>query len=252
MRWMSIRPVDSGFWMKVHQFSIFWRVIRVLSLLDHPGFMIQCPFDDYFVSRVMQQHPGEVWVIYGRFRKIGIPQNGWFIMETLLKWMIWGYHYFRKHPYELCETQFHSICVSRLGCLPKGATRNDSTARHVFFTAMWSSKSAIWGKVWWLENDCKTETSEQRFLVGRFSLYKVCLVKCWRRHFACARRLFVGILRMLVIYFFLRRRCWRKCFVVILQVVFCCCDMRRGAQKYKKHNLNWQHSRPPRRQNMKN
>ena len=30
----------------------------------------------------------------------GIPkmdQNGWFIMETLLE-MIWGYHYFRKHP----------------------------------------------------------------------------------------------------------------------------------------------------------
>ena len=42
---------------------------------------------------------------------------------------------------------------------------------------------------------------EQRFLVGRF-LYKVCLVKCWRRHFACARRLFVGILRMLVNAFF--------------------------------------------------
>ena len=43
---------------------------------------------------------------------------------------------------------------------------------------------------------------EQRFLVGRFSLYKVCLVKCWRRHFACARRLFVGILTMLVNIFF--------------------------------------------------
>ena len=71
-------------------------------------------------------------------------------------------------------------------------------------------------------------TYEQRFLVGRFSLYKVCLVKCWRRHFACARRLFVGILRMLVDIFFLRRRCCRKCFVVILEVVFCCCDMRRG------------------------
>ena len=32
------------------------------------------------------------------FPKIGVPQKGWFIMETLLKWMIWGYHYFRKHP----------------------------------------------------------------------------------------------------------------------------------------------------------
>ena len=47
-----------------------------------------------------------------------------------------------------------------------------------------------------------TSSVEQRFLVGRFSLYKVCLVKCWHRHFACARRLFVGILRMLVNIFF--------------------------------------------------
>ena len=40
-----------------------------------------------------------IWV----FPKIGVPQNGWFIMElkwkTLLRLMIWGYHYFRKHPY---------------------------------------------------------------------------------------------------------------------------------------------------------
>ena len=27
------------------------------------------------------------------FPKIGVPQNGWFIMETLSKWMIWGYHF---------------------------------------------------------------------------------------------------------------------------------------------------------------
>ena len=34
------------------------------------------------------------------FPKIVVPQNGWFIREIpLLKWMIWGYHYFRKHPY---------------------------------------------------------------------------------------------------------------------------------------------------------
>ena len=30
----------------------------------------------------------------------GIPQNGWFIMENPIKnGMIWGYPYFRKHPY---------------------------------------------------------------------------------------------------------------------------------------------------------
>ena len=36
------------------------------------------------------------------FPKIGVPQNGWFISwKTLLKWMIWGYHYFWKHPHLL-------------------------------------------------------------------------------------------------------------------------------------------------------
>ena len=30
----------------------------------------------------------------------GKTQNGWFIMENPMnKWMIWGYHYFWKHPY---------------------------------------------------------------------------------------------------------------------------------------------------------
>ena len=37
--------------------------------------------------------------------KLGIPKNGWFIVENLLKSMIWGYHYFWKHPY-----QTTSIC----------------------------------------------------------------------------------------------------------------------------------------------
>ena len=33
------------------------------------------------------------------FPKIGVPQNGWFIMENPIKMMIWGYHHFRKTPY---------------------------------------------------------------------------------------------------------------------------------------------------------
>ena len=28
-----------------------------------------------------------------------VPQNGWFLMENLLKWMIWGYHYLWKQPF---------------------------------------------------------------------------------------------------------------------------------------------------------
>ena len=38
---------------------------------------------------------GNIWV----FPKMVVPQNGWFIVENLLKWMIWGYHHLRKHPY---------------------------------------------------------------------------------------------------------------------------------------------------------
>ena len=31
-----------------------------------------------------------------------IPQNGWFTMENPMnKWMIWGYHYFWKHPHNI-------------------------------------------------------------------------------------------------------------------------------------------------------
>ena len=37
----------------------------------------------------------------GVFPKIAVPQNGWFYHgKPYYKWMIWGYHYFRKHPYK--------------------------------------------------------------------------------------------------------------------------------------------------------
>ena len=43
----------------------------------------------------------------GRYTDMGVSENRgtqkWMVKEwkTLLKWMIWGYHYFRKHPYNL-------------------------------------------------------------------------------------------------------------------------------------------------------
>ena len=49
--------------------------------------------------------------------KIGgfYPQNGWFISwKTLLKLMIWGYHYFWKHPYDLLVAS-GSRCQERFG-----------------------------------------------------------------------------------------------------------------------------------------
>ena len=42
------------------------------------------------------------------FPKIMVPQNGWFIMEkTPLKWMIWGYPYFWKHPF-----RYGAVCCN--------------------------------------------------------------------------------------------------------------------------------------------
>ena len=49
--------------------------------------------------------PVASWV----FPKIGVPQNGWFIMENPIKWMIWGYPYFWKHPVVLMCHQFFEI-----------------------------------------------------------------------------------------------------------------------------------------------
>ena len=45
-----------------------------------------------------QQVPNfpNIWV----FPRIGVPQMDGLYWKTLLKWMIWGYHYFRKHPYK--------------------------------------------------------------------------------------------------------------------------------------------------------
>ena len=54
-------------------------------------------------SKLLQ--PSDSVEIFGACRsthvgvsKHGVPQNGWFARKTLLKWMIWGYHHFRKPP----------------------------------------------------------------------------------------------------------------------------------------------------------
>ena len=45
------------------------------------------------------------------FPKIGVPQNGWFIMENPIKHgMIWGYPYFWKHA-DSYGYLLHSIAI---------------------------------------------------------------------------------------------------------------------------------------------
>ena len=44
-----------------------------------------------------------IWV----FPKIAVPQNGWFIMENPLKWMIWGTPIVWKHPYHVSGRCWH-------------------------------------------------------------------------------------------------------------------------------------------------
>ena len=48
----------------------------------------------YFIYSTLESH-FYIWV----FPKIGVPQNGWFLLKKLIKMDDLGYHCFRKHPY---------------------------------------------------------------------------------------------------------------------------------------------------------
>ena len=63
------------------------------------------------------------------FPQIGVP--GYPKMDdlqwkTLLKWMIWGYHYFRKHPYWLIQWEYISLFCTNVA---KGASCGTSPKR---------------------------------------------------------------------------------------------------------------------------
>ena len=52
------------------------------------------------VSKCLEISEGDVHVVYmGVSKNSGIPKMDGLEWKSLLKWMIWGYHYFRKHPY---------------------------------------------------------------------------------------------------------------------------------------------------------
>ena len=46
--------------------------------------------------------PGAYWTDELEVSKIVVPQNGWLIMENLIKWDDLGVPYFRKHPTTTC------------------------------------------------------------------------------------------------------------------------------------------------------
>ena len=78
---------------------------RVLFIVTYVALSekASCQTLDGFCKNLFQ---AVVWNYFSRMpvhmdvsENSGTP-NGLFIMETLLRWMIWRYHYFRKHPYQ--------------------------------------------------------------------------------------------------------------------------------------------------------
>ena len=73
--------LGEGTWVEMFFVMLMWLGGRILQVKGS-------------VER-FRRYQKYIWV----FPKVGVPQNGWFIMKTLSKWMIWVYHYLRKHPY---------------------------------------------------------------------------------------------------------------------------------------------------------
>ena len=115
-------------------------------------------------------HIATVLVRYHRYDDMGVSinggiQNGWFIIswEIQLKWMIWGYPYFRKPPYvhrkvpviiSVYTLEVYLIEKSRFGSQDLGhlvsnrdqAMQCDSGAYHIFLmTTVGFCAYGVWG-----------------------------------------------------------------------------------------------------------
>ena len=118
-------------------------------------------------------------------------------------------------PRELLQRQHQRLCTlgGRLdGWSPKKWGVWSSEARwNQFLIDFWpfssiavKQKNIFYAK----KNSSSTTSQEQRFLVGSFSLDKLRLVKCWRRHLGGVRRL-AEAFKWCWLRFYLRRLCWR-------------------------------------------
>ena len=97
--WFSL---FSGYEVSKFQVGIVTRISR--HELSKPG----------FYGTPWIRHPPVSWTwdlghkegqsLYGGFLKWWYPKMDGLQWKTLLKWMIWGYHYFWKHPYILFHT----------------------------------------------------------------------------------------------------------------------------------------------------
>ncbi len=111
--------------------------------------------------------------MYGCFQKEGYRKMDGLSWKTLLKFMIWGYHYFWKHPYihiampnkYMGVQKVHSPYISNLSCCfnypwHKGQFlclkycyfyAIEMFLKHVFLlvVVVFMQKARLWGNSWW-------------------------------------------------------------------------------------------------------
>ena len=99
-------------------------VIQVISTThrqlpsNHPGKTIPCLNRLKALLNLALRQPS--FLLEQHISDLGVSKNRgtpkWMVCKwkTLLKWMIWGYHYFRKHPFHLPRFSFGFIFRKRL------------------------------------------------------------------------------------------------------------------------------------------
>ena len=117
-----------------------------------------------------------IWV----FPKVGKhPKMDGLYWKTLLKWMIWGYHYFRKHPFHplfffLGKSDVFEILRSRCG----------GWMRYLFDLDSFSTPSSFWlGTATWKKATKNQQNQRcQGSSISRFFVFFQWKMKWWDSH----------------------------------------------------------------------